>query len=641
MNNSCYVRSAIAATVLELLPPLIRKTLLDESEFRKEYDLGTQAEITFGDSGVSIHSSELFDSIRNVLSGASERKVSDTNGLMWTLRDEADHGELPKLVLSSAGPQLVPPNCAVLSTDSAIRLRSLEQAACDVNLAANARDAWRHILTDRALEDDEFTAFYSDCCDTPVHVMRFIRDEIRTGRSSVLSLVPRSRKYFERLVGTYDGSASIGDYAVGAGRTLFEQLAAWRPYEGFMLSLCLSSHAALTAEIGIEHLGSEELVRAFEFLESHGDRISQLGAIEVGLRILPERRELEPLLVRLVEQIRDDDVDDSMRGVKLYSALFVLVDGELSRTRLMSAEPPFYRRLASLSQAALIQRQFVNSGVDAKFYEWALMNRGQQYYMQSFADMRLEPRWDPALAAADHFKAEFIGRILIAGKRYEANIKDSGLYDLIVGAGRSSLHSVCEFPHPYLPGPLEGSQVGANTMPTDLSKAIEAQLNAESVGPYSFVALVNSAMIGLVDSDHVTLAARVLKLGNYRLANVEGKSQLLSILSGLATVAATGRNVTLADELRILLRTYRRDAQYGLPIEEVTRICLVASASRKDMHEWRDFVGEWLTELSMWELEGDEGVVLHSYLRCLCHAVPELWVSCGKADAALMALNDR
>ena len=39
MNNSCYVRSAIAATVLELLPPLIRKTLLDESEFRQEYDL--------------------------------------------------------------------------------------------------------------------------------------------------------------------------------------------------------------------------------------------------------------------------------------------------------------------------------------------------------------------------------------------------------------------------------------------------------------------------------------------------------------------------------------------------------------------------------------------------------------------------
>ena len=632
---------AIAAKVLELLPPLIRKTLLDESEFRQEYGLRSQAVITFGDSRVSIHSSELFDSIREFFSGASERQVSDTNGLVWTLRDEADQGELPKLVLSSAGQQLVPPNFAVLSTNSAIRLRSLDEVAFDVNLVASARDLWRHVLTERALEDDEVGSYYSDCRDTPVHVMRSIRDEITTGQSSVLSLVPRSLKYYERLVGTYDGSASIGDYAAGAGRTLFRQLASWRPYEGFLLSLFLSSHSALTAEIGIEHLGSDELVRVFDFLERHGDRISQVGAIEVGLRILPERRELEPFLVRLVEQIRDDDVDGSMRGVKLFSALFILVDGELSRSRLMSAEPPFYRRLASLSQAALIHRQFVNSGVDDEFYEWALMRCGEQCYMQSFADMRLEPRWSPALAAPYQFKAEFFGRIMNAGKKYEANITDSGLYSLIVGEERSSLRSLCEFPDPYFPGPLEGSEDSASTIPTDLATTIEAQLNADSVGPYSFVALVNSAMIGRVDSDHVTLAARVLKLGNYRLTNVEDKSQLLSILSGLATVAATSRNVALADELRILLRTYRRDAQYGLSIEEVIRICLVASASRKDMHEWRDFVGEWLTELSLWELEGNEGAVLHSYLRCLCHAVPELWVSCGKADAALMALNGR
>ena len=509
-----------------------------------------------------------------------------------------------------------------------------------MNLAGSARDTWRHVLAQRGLEDDEVGSYYSDCCDTPVHVMRSIHDEIGTGRSSVSSLVPCSRKYYERLVGTYDGSGSIGDYAAGAARTLFKQLAAWRPYEGFLLSLFLSSHSSLTAEIGIGHLESDELVRAFDFLEKHGDRISQVGAIEVGMRILPERRELEPFLVRIVEQIRDDDVDGSMRGVKLFSALFILVDGELSRTRLMSAEPPFYRRLASLSQAALIHRQFVNAGVDGEFYEWALRNRGKQCYVQSFADMRLEPRWNPGLAAPDHFKAEFFGRILIAGRKYEANIKESQLYGLIVGKERGSLNSLCEFPHPYLPGPLEGSEDGANTIPTDLSKAIEAQLNAECVGPYSFVALVNSAMLGRVDSDHVKLAARVLKLGNYRLAQLEDKSQLLSILSGLATVAATSRNVTLAGELRILLRTYRRDAQYGLSIEEIIRICLVASASRKDIHEWRDFVGGWLTELSLWELEGNEGAVLHSYLRCLCHAVPELWVSCGKADAALIALND-
>ena len=407
MSNSIYVRSAIARSALELWPPLIRRSLLDESEFRQEYGLRSETAITFGDSGVWIPSSELFDSIRSIFSGASEGRVSDTNGLVWTLRDDSDRGELPKLVLSSADKQLFPPNFAVLSTDSAIRLRSLDEAAFDVNLAGSARDTWRQVLAQRGLEDDEVGSYYSDCCDTPVHVMRSIHDEIGIGRSSVLSLVPCSRKYYERLVGTYDGSASIADYAAGAARTLFRQLAAWRPYEGFLLSLFLSSHSSLTAEIGIGHLESDELVRAFDFLERHGDRISQVGAIEVGMRILPERRELEPFLVRIVEQIRDDDVEGSMRGVKLFSALFILVDGELSRTRLMSAEPPFYRRLASLSQAALIHRQFVNAGVDGKFYEWALRNRGKQCYVQSFADMRLEPRWNSGLAAPDHFKAEF------------------------------------------------------------------------------------------------------------------------------------------------------------------------------------------------------------------------------------------
>ena len=51
------------------------------------------------------------------------------------------------------------------------------------------------------------------------------------------------------------------------------------------------------------------------------------------------------------------------------------------------------------------------------------------------------------------------------------------------------------------------------------------------------------------------------------------------------------------------------------------------------------FVGEWLTELAFGEFKGDEGTVLHANLRYLCHVVPELWVSCGKADAALMAFR--
>ena len=57
--------------------------------------------------------------------------------------------------------------------------------------------------------------------------------------------------------------------------------------------------------------------------------------------------------------------------------------------------------------------------------------------------------------------------------------------------------------------------------------------------------------------------------------------------------------------------------------------------------EWREFAGEWLTELAFGEMEESEAEVLHSHLIALLHSTPELWFSCARADAALKALCSR
>jgi len=443
---------------------------------------------------------------------------------------------------------------------------------------------------------------------------------------------------FERLVGASDGSISLRDYAAGTGRAFFGQLSEWRPYEGFLFSLLLSSHSALTAEINADHLDQDKLEEAFDFLEKHGDTLSRLGAFEVGLSILPDRPEVEPFLLRLVHRIRDDDVEGNASEFKLFTASFVLVDGELARTRLLAEEPPFYRRLASLAQAALIHRQLGQCGIDyERFFDWAVSKRGEHYYMQSLADMRAEPRWNPNLATAPQMQADFFGRIMIAGNKFEANIGKGELRDTILGTGEQSLSKLCEFPDPYFPGPLEGAEDSPNALPDDLARVIEEGLDTDAVEASSFIPLVNSAMIFRPISGHAELAARALSRGNYTLADLEGKSQLVGILNGLATVAAVSRNPALADELRVLVRRYRQDSQYGFTIEEAMRMCLVASAAREDLMEWRGIVGEWLTELAFGDLEGNEGEVLHSRLLALLHSVPELWVSCARADAALQA----
>ena len=273
----------------------------------------------------------------------------------------------------------------------------------------------------------------------------------------------------------------------------------------------------MTAEIAVNHLGGEDLVRVFDFLENQGDVLSQLGAIEVGLRILSEKPEIERYIIRLIEKIRDDNVEDSSGGFKTFSRLFILVDGELSRSRLMSEKPPFYRRLASLSQAALIHRQIVSLGADDTFYKQSYINCINQYYMQTFADMRVEPRWNPDFSAALRMKENFLGRIMLAAKLYEQNIRNTDPYNIILGEGPESLQSLCKSLYPFYPGPLEGTGDSAHTSPDGLADMIEAQLSTEKVGTSYFNSLINSSMIFRVNPNQVALAAKALSLASIGL----------------------------------------------------------------------------------------------------------------------------
>ena len=642
--NSLYVRYALAQKALELVPPLIRKTLLEDPDFREEYGFVMDGTITFPDFGIEVHTSTLFGAARKVLSGVSEKTVIDKKDQKWKLKDIHKKGELPNLFLSLDEKSFpLPDFLTVLSPNKNIRLRFLDEAASDFNLPNSASDSWHRILTERALKDEEMGPFYREFLDTPVEKARSIRDEMVNGHINTSSLVPPSRRYFERLVGIYSESTSIRDYAPKSGKKLFEQLSARRPCEGFLFSLFLSSHAALTDEINVDQLNNEDLVSAFDFLDNHGDRISQLGAIEVGLRVLPSRSDIESdieqILIRLIKQIRDDDVDGQASGFKFLSALFYLVDGELSSTRLLSAEPPFYRRLAALSQAALIQRQLVNVDIDIdQFSEDMSRDRRGQHYPQSLVDMRLEPRWGPELATAAQMKADFFRRIQIAAKKYEQNIAGSPIHDLVFGDAARSLESLSNPLALWLPSPLEGTEDTHRTLPIQIAEAIETELNAKEVGPSSFSALVNFVLFYRIGTDQAELAAKTLRRTNHRIPNIENKPQFVGLLSGLSTVAAVARSPMLADELHILVRKYRHDAEYALSIQEAISICLVAAASHSELSKWTEFVGKWLTDFAFDDLEVDDAQVFHAWLTYLCHIVPELWVSCGRADAALLAL---
>ena len=641
--NSPFSKSEIARGLLNLAPPLISESLLEDDQFCDEFGLIVTPILTFEDSGESFQRSELYEAIRQSFSGASNVAVDDTKGREWQLKITGEVNQLPLLSITHGKRQIQLNNFSVLAQKNTVRLRFLELVGSDLNLPHTAQETWRKILCERSLHDEEVDEFHTDLSDTPESMRRLICDELASETVSFSILVPHSKRYYERLVGAYDGSTSLEDYASGKGKRFIEKLNSWQPLDGFLFSLLLSSHSALTAEISVDLLEKEELVRAIDFLEKLGDRISQLGAIEVGLRVLPEVPEIEPSIVRLIEQIRDENVYGTESRFRLLSTLFVLVDGELSRSRLFSEFPPFYRRLASLSQSALVSRQFGELGVNIdSFCEWVIEKCGMNFihfHLQSLVDMHLEPRWIPEFASPSRMRADFLGRIMDTAWVCRESLRSTELYDLILGSGTDSLQSNIEFPHTLTVGPLSGGENVSDTSTPSIFEEIEDQFKTEAKESPPFVPLILFGPLLPCESNLPGLAADALKRNAHRLDDISDRSQRLTVQTGLASVAAVTRNRSLGDELRILVRQYRRDTQNALSAGEAVRVCLAAAASRSDLQDWREYVGGCLTELAFSELEDSDRDALYVQLQYLCHIEPGLWAYCSRADAALKALR--
>ena len=399
----------------------------------------------------------------------------------------------------------------------------------------------------------------------------------------------------------------------------------------------MASHAEISEQIRFDLLSNEEVVRAFEFLLRDGDPVSQLGAIEVGLRIVVERPELNTLLLELVEMMQVDDPTGERSRFREFSTLYILVASELSRRQQLAGAPPFYRRLAALAQAAVIQRQTIAAGVGLK--DSVLNSVAGEYLAGSLVDLRLEPRRHPTLALPERLQAHFLRRVAKAASRSESDLGTKLSEDLGDLLGPEGLRQAGDAFVLYAPGPLEEAEE-SRPLPAEFAQAIRAQIRTDgTVAPVDFAALRTSATSFCVDEAQADLAAAALTRSDYRLENVKGRAELVDVLSSLAAVAAVARSKRLADTLRVMVRSYRQDAVFPVTLLEAAQILLVGAASRADLADWADFVGDCLTDFAFGELTEDDGETLHDFVRRLCELAPELWATCGRADAALMAFN--
>jgi hypothetical protein len=391
--------------------------------------------------------------------------------------------------------------------------------------------------------------------------------------------------------------------------------------------------------VDISRKDAGEVEAFFGWLERDGDSFSQVAGFEVGIRAVDRFPALEPILLRIAKSIRDADVADERGRLALTSSLFIFVDGELSRIGLFRDKPPFWRRLAAIAQASIIERQFISAGVSLEDpSKWAIRARGKYFYMQTLADLRLEPRWLPDLMTAEQLRFEFVSRLYMAADQAKMLIPDGELKRLLIETGPESLSESMKAPFAYLPGPLEGGSISQLPFPDDMLVELRTPKDRQVLEARIFANVVNLALMFRLDSEIAQRIANILRTVKYRLSLGKDEEVTFPLLAGLAVVAAITRSTELAEEVRILARVLRRRKELSNRADVQMRVALIACASRSERDEWCEAVGDWFLELAYEEMDIEMASALYSHLLQLSHIAPELWQYSAKAHAALTAV---
>jgi hypothetical protein len=626
-------RQAIARQLASLFPETIINRLTADRSFRKRNGLRQVATMTFQGSDAVFSRETVIDAVRRVFkAGAEPQMIKDRSGAEWTIAwddvagcpvKKKDDVEIP---LAMLWPH---------ASDDETR-RSFMEQTFDQNRAVGADfDAWREYLTRSPLDAEDFDTFQSDLHSTPVQVALGVRSGLSKGSSNTADLTPDGSRYYERLVGPWFGSETLSVFAAGPAKLHVASLIDWSADKGLVHALLSGAHSSLIPELP-DGYDLSILERILTWLAQRGDRISQVTAFELGLRHLKARPSFIDSLVSIAEQIRDDDPEDQNGRLLLLANLFIFVDGSVAHMGHLRNVPPFWRRLATIAQASLIEREFVSLGIAPRdSTAWMKSGRGAPFYLQSSIDGQREPRWIPDFATPAQWKSELISRLILAAERNAEAIDGTAFEGLIRGTEAGSIRSQLKFPYSYLPGPLEGGLDSLMDAPEEIVQVIRESVEVATTDPNAFNALVNSCLVFRTPAELAQQAAEAIKKAKYRVRDNTETGKNFGMLSGLALVAASTRSVELAEEVRILTRVALRRTGSELNPLDSFRIAMVAANAFEDAGAWRKFLGEWVTELAFRDLTREEALRLHESVQVLCDLEPAMWATLSRAEAAL------
>jgi hypothetical protein len=635
MIDEKRLRAAMLMMSMELFPPLIRDSLLSDGSLRRDYDLALDAIISFDPAKVAFKRSTLYAAVRAASeSPGKPKKVTDQAGTAWTLVVTATEGG-GDVLLTSGTRILHASQLCLLTRMKDARKVFFEGESARLNLPSEVVARWRKLVRRRPLTDDEIDELMTEAFRTTASMTGVLMEHLARGDISVEVLVPKSLGYYEQLVGRHAGQATIREYVDEVAVEHIESLFGSRPVEGLKLALLMDSHPLLTEILAKKTISLPDL-NAVALWAQGSDVLARSSTLALVIRRAKAHATLRANAVVLAERLIGRGKKDKYEQFAMLSAAFVMVDGELAKTRVMAAKPAYWRRLAALAHASLINRCILSSGGDfSRVIEWMRLARIREHLMQCYVDLRTEPRWIAEFASSRQLKHEIAGRVVSTALSEQATVEKLGLREILLGNARTSLKRQLKMPFVGLPGPLEGNvNPVAQVTEKDLNQ-MRRDLGAPSPALSVFSQVANMALFFLLPEDIPRLAADAIRRTQYRIDSGESVQSFQSTLGGLATAAAITRSHALADELFLLIRSYRHFLPDKLDPNMAFRVGMIACASRASLDEWCGCVGRLISDIGFGELNRAEASQIHALVGDLCDFVPELWSTCGKGLAAM------
>lgn len=610
MDRNYEEKAYIAAHLLRVYPKSIRAEILKDTDFCKDIALVSDATITFGGSAASFSRAVIMASVRQAYAsktGSAIVKCEQDNN--WEVCIGSASSISTKIVGKEE--EFNTDIFWVLNPDSDKRIELFKEEAQKYRLPVADSEKWISILRDE-LSDEDASEIIADLRLTPTYLEQVLGHEGQTRVNRIETLVPRSLKYYERLIGVYSDSKNIVEYCEN------ELVEHFQDTDTNYLNFIACANSSISRAIAREKLDDDLFKSLIEDAIKWQNPFMLIGCMEVGLadNAGAFEQEISAAFDLLISP-------ETYEQIKLISALFVFVDGELSRLSIFKEKPSFYRRFAAFGQASLIAKVTVEYGFQFNdVQKWAMEQRGLVFYCQTFIDLRCEPRWLPGYISAQQLQDELHGRLIGAFNSCDNQIFSNKLRQILEKEKPLPLNA-------FFSGPLEGN-IEPNVIPDDVRKNLEEKLGG-TASLEAFTALISLTQICKVDSKYAELATSLLESTQHQIEGDVNKDIIYQLLNGLATVAANLRSKKLAGSVMILSRVYRDFLDVNGSPENILGVGLVSAAAFDDKDEWAEFIGQWAFEIVCLNLNDRVRGTLLAMLTELCVLEPYLYFTCSRS----------